>query len=412
MKILIVSQYFFPENFRVNDLAIRLQKRGHKVTVLTGIPNYPEGRAFGKYKLLSQQWVSNISVYRVPIITRGKGNKFRLIINYLSFVISALFLGPFLLRKERPDLVLSVNYSPATVGLVGTLISKLKGVPCALWVQDIWPESLKAVQAVNNKIILNYIDKLMNWIYRNNQVIFVQANSFIKIIASKEPLASKKLVFMPNWAEELFNQEPNQMSFNAGDLLPKNKTIIVFAGNLGYAQALDTIVEAAEKTRKQRIQWVIVGDGRYKRDLERLVSDRNLKNNVSILGKFPLEYMPSFFKAADILLVTLKKDKIFGMTIPGKIQSYLLSSKPILSSVDGEGQAIVRDSGAGMAVEAEDSQALADAAVLMSSLSKSELNKMGTKGYFYYQKHFNPELVISNFEKSCIQVIKSSSKQL
>jgi colanic acid biosynthesis glycosyl transferase WcaI len=403
MKILITTQYFYPENFRINDFAFKMVRRGHEVSVITGIPNYPEGKFFGSYKSLGYELIEGVSVYRVPLIPRGKSRGIQLFINYFSFLISAIIFGPFLLRKVRPDIIFSVNYSPATVGLIGAFFSKLKKVPLFLWVQDLWPDSLVATGAVRSSFIICIIDTMVRWIYRQSDLIFVQSRSFGESIKLLGDLYSKKIRYFPNWAEDTYDGDFKLVDEGLNQLLPNDKFVIMFAGNLGIAQSLKTIVKAAAEVRKYNIHWVFLGDGRQKKWLENIVTDYGLQDHISILGRYPLDDMPTFFKLADVMLVTLKQDPLFEMTVPGKIQSYLKNSKPILSALDGEGASLINQSGAGFNVNSGDFIGLANAAIKMSKLSIEELNRMGDNARRYYDKNFNVEFLLLQFENSIQQ---------
>ena len=398
MKILITTQYFYPENFRINDFAFQMVKRGHEVSVLTGVPNYPEGKFFGNYKCFRCESIDGVLVYRVPLIPRGKSRGIELAINYLSFLISAIIFGPFLLRKVRPDIIFGVNYSPATVGVVGVFFSRLKKAPLSLWVQDLWPDSLAATGAVRSDFILSAVRSMVRWIYHKSDLIFIQSRAFKDSIVSLGSVGPEKIRYLPNWAEDIFNTDVKSGDQPYLQLLPENKFIIMFAGNLGVAQSLTTIVRAATEVRDYPIHWVFLGDGRQKEWLENAVSDSGLQDNVSILGRYPLEDMPRLFKLADVMLVTLKKDLSFSMTVPGKIQSYLRNAKPILSALDGEGAAVIEESGAGFNVNCEDFMGLARAADKMSKLSPEELGKMSVNAKSYYDKNFDVDVLLSQFE--------------
>ena len=398
MKILITTQYFYPENFRINDFAFKMVKRGHEVTVITGIPNYPGGKFFGNYKILKSMNIEGVTVYRVPLIPRGKSRGFELAINYLSFLVSALIFGPFLLRKIHPDIIFSVNYSPATVGVVGVLFSKIKKAPLFLWVQDLWPESLLATGAIRSGFILSAVNILVKWIYHNSNLIFIQSRSFKEALVSQGSAEITKIRYLPNWAEDNFKTDTKLVDNPYSKLFPKNKFIIMFAGNLGVAQSLKTIVLAANEIQNYPIHWVFLGDGRQKEWLENAVCNTGLQNSISILGRYPLEEMPKFFKLADVMLVTLKKDPAFSMTIPGKIQSYLRNAKPILSALDGAGALVIDESGAGINVNSEDFSELAKGAVKMSKLSSKDLKVMSDNAKKYYNENFELEVLLSQFE--------------
>jgi glycosyltransferase involved in cell wall biosynthesis len=398
MKILIITQYFYPENFRINDFAFKMAKRGHEVSVLTGVPNYPEGKPFGKYKNLGSENIKGVAVYRVPLIARGKSRGFELALNYISFLISAFIFGPFLLRKVKPCIIFSINYSPATVGLVGVFFSKIKKAPLALWVQDLWPDSLIATGAVRSGLILGAVRSMVKFIYSKSKIIFIQSRAFKKSILPLGFSNGKKISYLPNWAEDDFNNDSKFIDDPFAKLIPRDKFIIMFAGNLGVAQSLSTIINAAIEVKNSNIHWVFLGDGRQKNWLDNVVADARLQSSISILGRYPLEDMPRFFKLADVMLVTLKTDKAFSMTVPGKIQSYLRNAKPILSALDGEGAAVIKESGAGLNVNTEDSAGLAKAAHAMSKLSQKELDKMGINASAYYNKNFDVDVLLTQFE--------------
>ena len=400
MKVLITTQYFYPENFRINDFAFKMVERGHEVSVITGVPNYPEGKFFSGYKSFTRECVDGVMVYRVPLFPRGKSRGFELVLNYLSFLISALITGPFLVRKVKPDIIFSVNYSPATVGVVGVFFSKIKKAPLFLWVQDLWPDSLVATGAVKSDVIIGIVNVMVKWIYRESDLIFVQSKSFENSIASLESSCSEKIRYLPNWAEDIYDGDVKSADEGHYQLLPKNKFIIMFAGNLGVAQSLKTIVLAAAEVRHDPIHWVFLGDGRQKEWLENTVAAHGLQNNISILGRYPLEDMPSFFKLADVMLVTLKQDLVYAMTVPGKVQSYLKNAKPILSALDGAGAAVIDESEAGFNVSSEDFIGLARAASRMSRLSTEELGQMSVNAKNYYDKNFDVDVLLSQFEAS------------
>lgn len=399
MKILITTQYFYPENFRINDFAFKMAQRGHEVSVLTGTPNYPAGKNFGNYKIFSCETINGVQVYRVPLIPRGKSRGFELAINYISFLVSALVFGPILLRKSKPDIVFSVNYSPATVGLIGAFFSKIKKVPMFLWVQDLWPDSLQATGAARSRLVLSCVGSMVSWIYGQSALIFIQSKSFSRYIRFRGVIDPEKIKYLPNWAEDTYEISSSIDVQPSHDLVPRDKFIIMFAGNLGVAQALDNVLRAADLCRDYPIHWVFLGDGREKDKLHGAVRDFGLEDHISLLGRYPLEDMPYFFDLADVMLVTLKKDPVFSTTIPGKVQSYLRSGKPILSSLDGEGASVIEDSRAGVNVGSDDYVALAEAAVRLSTLSPKALNEMGENGKDYYAEVFDVNKLLAQFER-------------
>ena len=398
MKILVISQYFYPENFRINDFAFKMVKRGHDVTVLTGLPNYPNGRLFGKYKLFTNEVINGVKICRVPLIPRGNSKKIALFLNYVSFLFSSLFFGFFKIWKESPDLIFSVNYSPPTASLIGYLYSRLFSAPLFVWVQDLWPESLTATGTVKSKRIIVWVKKVMTFLYNQTECILVQSKSFSSQI--EDSITDRnKIFYFPNWAEDVYEKNQSGEKNQFSHLVPKDKFIIMFAGNLGVAQSLETIIEAANKVKEYPIHWIFVGDGRQSEWLKNCIAERKLNNNISMLGRYPIEAMSDFFDLADVMLVTLKKDPALNLTIPGKIQSYLKNGKPILSALDGEGASVVNESGAGFNTSSENIDGLAENAIKISKMSAKELQQMSESAKEYYSNNFESMHLLSKFEK-------------
>ena len=407
MKILIVSHYFWPEQFRINDLVMSLNDRGHDVSVLTGMPNYPSGTLFEGYHWWSKRHdnMSGVPVHRVPMFLRRDGRGWQLALNYLSFVFFGCLFGPWFLRKQQFDAIFVFEPSPFTVGIPAAFMRRLKKAPMLLWVQDLWPESLQSAGAVNSPVILNGIERMVRWIYRRCDRVLIQSKGFVEPAIAAGALR-ERIDYFPNWAE----------SFYRPISVPKNSTVwnempdgfcVMFAGNLGEAQSLETIVEAAEIVKNYPdIHWVILGSGRREKWLRDALKEKKLGETVHLLGHQPVETMPSYFSKADLLLVTLKKSPVFALTIPSKIQSYLACEKPILGSLDGEGAKVISDAGAGICVPAEDGKALADAALKLYRRSKIELEQMGKSGRDYYDRCFEREILLDQLEDMMKSVVK------
>ncbi len=397
MKILIVSQYFWPENFRVNDLTQELVQRGHSVTVLTGIPNYPAGTVFEPYRKNPKafEYYSGAWVFRAPMLARGNG-AVRLFLNYLSFVIGACLYGPWRLRGQQIDVIFVFEPSPVTVGLPAILLGRIKRAPVVFWALDLWPETLAAIGVVRSTRVLGWIGHLVRFIYERCTLVLGHSRSFLPKIA-KYCSDAKKIRYFPSWAEEIFNK---------ADLVPaaevpgqKGVFNILFAGNIGEAQDLPAVLNAAESLRHNTaIRWLIVGDGRRSVWLHEEVARRGLQSHVILLGRFPVERMPSFYAHADALLVSLKKDPVFSLTIPGKVQSYLMAGVPILGMLDGEGAQVITDSNAGLVCAAGNSGGLASAVLEMFAMSIDQRKQLGENGRDYAQKEFGRGLLMDQLE--------------
>ncbi|MEO8409195.1 MAG: glycosyltransferase family 4 protein [Propionivibrio sp.] len=394
MQILVVSQYFWPENFRINDLVTELAGLGHDVTVLTGYPNYPSGSVFEDFKKNPEafQRYGAVRVVRVPLISRGT-SALRLLLNYFSFALSACTIGAWRLRSKPFDVIFAFEPSPITVGIPAALMRWLKKAPLVFWVLDLWPETLQAVGVVNSKRVLGAVGVLVSFIYSRCDLILAQSRSFIPQIR-KYCLPDSRVDYFPSWSDSTFDFERIEA---ASEIPPaENQFSILFAGNIGDAQDFPAILQAAAVLKSdRRIRWLIVGDGRSANWVREEIERRELKDNVLMLGRFPVERMASFFKHADALLVSLKDTPIFAMTIPGKLQSYLAAGIPVLAMLNGEGAEIVRRSGAGLACPAGDGHALADAVGRLFAMSREERGAMGEKGLEISSTEFDRRTLIS-----------------
>lgn len=398
MRILIVSQYFWPENFRLNELATELVLRGHEVTVLTGTPNYPTGDVFPEFKKDPEQFAQyeGVSIVRLPFVSRGQ-SKVRLVLNYLSFIVLGLTLGVWRLRRQKFDTVFAYLISPITAALPALFISKLKRAPAFIWVLDLWPETLSAVGVVRSPWLLGLVGRLVAFIYRHTDRVLIQSKGFASNV-SRYGCEPSRVRYFPGWAEQMFDGRTDNDV--APELEPFNgKFKILFAGNVGDAQDFPAILDAAEILRdRDDVRWIIVGDGRASARVEAEVEWRNLRKNVVVLGRFPAERMPSFFAGADVLLVTLRKDPIFSLTIPAKVQSYLGAARPILGMLDGEGARIIEEAGAGFSAPAGDAATLVQQVTRLIEAGAEVRAAMGASGRAYCQREFDRAKLIDQLE--------------
>jgi colanic acid biosynthesis glycosyl transferase WcaI len=397
VKILLISQYFWPENFRINDLALGLSEKGHDVTVLTGIPNYPQGRFYPGYGVFSKknQDYGGVRVVRVPIIPRGKGGTFQLIVNYLSFTVCAAFLGPLYCR-DHYDLIF-FSLSPFTEGIPAMLFKKIKKAPTVFWLQDIWPESLSATGAISSPFILKMVRILVRSIYHGCDMILTQSRVFSSYI-ERDGISPDRIRYFPNSAEELYKPVTLEADASERTNMPPGFKV-VFAGNIGAAQDFGTILSAAERIKNYKdIHWVIIGEGRMRPWVEEEVRKRGLSETVHLIGRYPMETMPRFFALADVLLVTLKKEPIFALTIPGKIQSYLACARPIIAALDGEGARVVEESGAGLACPAENPGSLAETVLRLYNVTADERASMARQGRSYFEDNFERHMLMDRLD--------------
>jgi colanic acid biosynthesis glycosyl transferase WcaI len=398
VRILVVSQYFWPEEFRINDLVRGLSDRGHKVTVLTGIPNYPGGRFFGGYGIRRnrRQQYEGAHVLRVPLIPRGKGHGIRLALNYASFALSSMVLGPFNCRGKF-DLIFICQLSPVTIALPGILFRKIKKAPMILWILDLWPESLSLAGAVKSNLILSPLKRLVEYIYRRSDLVLVASMGFMPSVANKG-VSNSRIRYFPNWHEPEFSALEAEANVVKSESLPPGFTV-VFAGNIGAAQSFETILEAAEILKDEpEIKWIIIGDGRRLNWVKEEAIKRDLGRSFHILGRRPVGEMRSFFTQAGAMLVTLQPNPAMALTVPGKIQSYMACAKPILAALDGEGRRIIEESGAGLTCPAGDAKGLSTIVSEMFHMPAVERKRMGLKGREYCERHYNRDMLISRLE--------------
>lgn len=399
MRLLVVTQYFWPENFRVNDLVEELVGRGHQVTVLTGHPNYPAGEFFPEFVAAPDKFsrYAGAEIVRVPHSARGSGGA-RLMLNYLTFAASATASGLWKLRGRRFDAIFCYEPSPITVGLPAAALRWVKKAPLAFWVLDLWPETLHAIGVVKSPAILRMVGQLVSFIYKRCDLILAQSRSFVPQIRKYAGPASR-VEYFPSWAESVFDMA-NVVA--APELAPApDKFTVMFAGNVGDAQDFPAILAAAEQLKSNdRIRWVIVGNGRLSEWLAAEVTARGLTDRFLLLGRHPVERMPDFFKHADALLVSLKDEPIFSMTIPGKLQSYLAAGIPLLAMLNGEGADVVAAARAGLACNAGDSRRLAELVLQLADMSPAERKEMGMNGLAASAAQFDRDRLITQLEES------------
>lgn len=402
MKVLLVTQYFYPENFKSNDIANELTKRGHKVTVLTGLPNYPEGKIYKNYSFFknNSEHYFGAKVIRTWLIPRGKGGGLRLFLNYFSWAFFSSIKAFFLAYRTKFDVILVHEPSPVTQGFPAIVVKKIQKIPLHFWVLDLWPESLTSAGGINNKYILSFFTKIVKYIYKESDKILISSRSFKKSIVAKGNFHDK-IIYFPNWAEDIISNGNDNYPI---PIIPEGFRVM-FAGNIGVAQDMESIMKAAYVLKdKIQIQFIIIGDGRMKETLEKFIKEKKLYNTVHLMGRFPINAMKTFFNKADALIVSLRDEMVFNLTVPAKLQAYMCTQKPILGMLNGEGAQIIKDSNCGFVAEAGDYNDLAKIILNTYNLSQIERNSLGNNGFMYYEKNFSITSCIDNLE----QILKST----
>jgi glycosyltransferase involved in cell wall biosynthesis len=403
MKLLIVTQYYWPESFLINGLSQKLCDLGHQVTVITGKPNYPEGNVFPGYTVagIDHEEFGGIEVIRIPLWPRKKG-ALGLVINYISFVLSGLWYMPKLIEGRQFDSILVFAISPITAVIPAISLKRKTGAHLVVWVQDLWPQSLSATGYVRSKLVLKLVGSMVSWIYAQTDTLLAQSHAFVREIGKLAK--SDKIFFYPNSIESpILDPEArpgeDMSCFDSG-------FSVVFAGNIGKAQAIPTLIEAATLLSQSDCQLVLVGEGSMLDWAKHEVSELKL-NNVHFIGRVESRCMPWVYQNSDALLVSLADKEIFSYTIPGKVQACFAAGKPIIASLNGEAAEVVQSSGAGLATAAEDAAELAKAILKIRNMSGADRQKMGMKGLKYFQDNFDINIQAQHLIEIIEQRIKS-----
>lgn len=389
MRILMLTQWFDPEpTFKGLLFAQELQRQGHQVQVLTGFPNYPGGKLYDGYRvrLFQRETIDGIRVLRVLLYPSHDGSGIRRLLNYLSFAVSATLGGLFL---KRPD-VAYVYHPPATIGLPAFALKIVKGVPFVYDVQDLWPDTLAATGMIRSGVILRFADRVMSRIYRSATRVVVLSDGFQNaLVARRVPL--RRIEVIPNWADEKQIAVEPRNDVHAAELGFNEHFTVTFAGNMGRGQALETVLEAAELLRDvPNFRFLLVGEG-----IEgvRLRDEANLRRlpNVEFMPRRPINEIGEILTLSDALLVHLRDDPLFSITIPSKTQAYLMSGRPILMGVRGDAARMIDDAGAGLTFEPESPTGLAEAVRALMAMTPERRHAMGVAG----QRHYNRELSLA-----------------
>ena len=390
--ILVISQYFYPEQFRINDMCLEWVKRGYKVTVLTGYPNYPGGKFFdgyGWFKKTREDW-SGIDIIRIPLTARGKGS-FRLALNYFSFVFSGFFWSRF--TKLKADYVFTFEVSPMTQALIGVWYSKRRKIPNYLYVQDLWPENVEIVTGIHSPMILRSIGSMVDHIYKNCDVIFGTSPSFVEEIKKRVKDNKDKVKYLPQYAEDFY--KPVERS-HVPEIPDDDSFKIIFTGNIGKAQGLDILPQAAALLKgKTNVKFVIVGDGRDKDTLIKQISDNNVQDIFILIDRQSPERIPELLAACDAAFISFMDDPLFEKTIPAKLQSYMACGMPIIAAASGETKRIVEEAECGYCSGIGDVVALSNTIIRIQIKDSVVLSK---NAFSYYSAYFYKKNIMDGLD--------------
>lgn len=392
MKILVVTQYFWPEEFRINDICKGLKEAGHDVEVLTGLPNYPEGKIYKGYSWFKKgvKEYNGIKIMRVPMIPRGKNSSMMLALNYVSFMVNASLKSLTLMGKKY-DRVFVFQVSPITSAVPAIILSKLKKIPSYIYIQDLWPETFYSIINIKNKKVRSKMKNICNKIYNSFDKLLIASKGYEDILL-REGFKKNKFEYFPQWAEDFYSESLKKVSEN-------RIFTVTFAGNIGKAQSVDTIIEAANLAKENKnIKWQIIGDGSEFENIKDLVKKYSLENTVDLLGRKPAKDMPKYFSSSDGLIVTLKNEEILKVTLPAKVQSYMAAGKPIIASISGEGSRIIKESKSGLVGEAEDYKALYENVIKLYDMKENERICIGNNGKEFFKENFTRDKLLNQLE--------------
>lgn len=396
--ILVISQYFYPEQFRINDMCCEWVKRGYKVTVLTGIPNYPQGRFYDGYgwtKKRKETW-NGIDIIRIPLIARGHSS-IGMVLNYFSFPVSGWFWK--IRAKIKPDYIFMFETSPMTQCKIGVWYKRKVNVPLYLYAQDLWPENVEVITGIHNKLIINPIQKMVDKIYNACDQIFVTSPSFVESVCERG-ISRNKVHYWPQYAEEFYVPMERKP---VPEIPDDGRFKVIFTGNIGYAQGLDILPKAVkilkDKGYEDRIRFVIVGDGRYKPQLEQEIAD--IKEMFIMVPRQPAERIPELLAACDVAFLSFANNDLWKKTIPAKLQSYMACGMPVIASAEGEAERVIREANCGMCSKIGNEKDLANNIEHILSCGVSEMGQNSRK---YFDQHFTKEMLMDEIDTYLVKV--------
>lgn len=385
MKILVVCQYYYPEPFRLPDICEELVKRGHDVTVVTGTPNYPMGEVYPGYEngQKMDEIVNGVTVHRCITAPRKTGTLNR-VKNYFSYpVASKKYIRTL---PGNFDVVFVNQLSPVMMAEAGIWYKKKHNKKLVLYCLDLWPESLCVGGIKKESLVYKAFKFLSKRVYRSADQILITSRSFRGYLQDMFDIADEKISYLPQYAESQFLELKEKITGEVFNLL--------FAGNIGTAQSVETIIDAAKLLINEKVLFHIVGDGI---ELENLKKRARGLSNIVFYGRKPLEDMPKYYEAADAMLVTLTDDPVISLTLPGKVQTYMAAGKPIVGAINGETALVLNDAQGGYCGPAGDSKALAEN--ILNLIHAGNTTEIGQKNRMYYSNIFLKERIVDMFLK-------------
>ncbi|MEA4911340.1 MAG: glycosyltransferase family 4 protein [Oscillospiraceae bacterium] len=407
MKLLIVSQYFYPENFRINDIAKGLVERGHAVDVLTSLPNVPGGEFFEGYSWFSrgEKEHDGVHIERVGVIRRGSGSPARWVLNCASFAFNSLFHLPHL-QKNGYDAVFVFNNSPVTKILPAKVLARRMRIPNIIYILDIWPDSmfllLGQAEGREKTLFQRAAYGLSRWLYKSADTLLISSRGFepkLRAMGLTAPIG-----YFPNYAEP--PAQGGKSRTRASLSLSADDVVLAFAGNVGVAQGLDKLVEAAKTVRDARVKYLIVGDGSALAALRAQVAQAGLAQRFVFTGWVDSAEIPSYLALCDMALVSLRANGVLDLTVPAKLQTYMYAGLPVLAFMNGAGAETVAQANCGFTASAGDEKALAAAIDRMAALPKADREAMGERGRAYCAEHFDRDKLLDGLEAAIEKAVR------
>ena len=383
-RVLIFTNHFYPEYFKINDVVDWFCSENITTSIVTSNPNYPKGKIFKGFSIFGSKKTYQIAtVYRLPIIPRGGGNKLTLSLNYLSYFISLfLFTIWLIIIHKKYDTLLIHHTSPPLLFLPALIYKKVKGAKVILWDLDMWPHTLSSVGIIKSKGLINFLEGLFKWFYKQFDHILLGSESFKEFAQKRVNL--KKTLYFPNWADLVFeSQKPIERNFD-----PTNRVIISYTGNIGQAQDLESLVKAVKLSINNNYEIRLIGDGRAKESLKSIVLAEGLKDQIKFYDSVNSNNLLGFFKESDFLYLSLNSSPLFSKTVPAKFQTYLVSGVPIIGLISGETNSLIKDNKLGFATNAGNSIALAKIFDSLSTIDDPQYQKMKSNCKNLYQSKF------------------------
>lgn len=405
MNVLLLTQWFDPEpTFKGLAFAKELQKQGHNVQVLTGFPNYPGGKVYDGYKLkfFQKETINDVSILRVPLYPSHDNSGLKRVFNYISFAFMAMLFGIFFVKKTD---VIYAYHPPLTVGVAAIIIKLFRRIPIVYDIQDLWPDTLKSTGMINNSKILTFIGYICSLVYKYVDHIVVLSPGFKETLIQRK-VPEDKITVIYNWCDEETLNTPVELSIQFKQLM-SGKFNIVFAGNIGRAQALDVIIEVARslKLSYPHIQFIMVGNGTEKQRLKEIVVSEQI-GNVVFLPQQSMKDVGAILRASDALLVHLRKDKLFEITVPSKTQAYMSIGRPIIMAVPGDAAELIIKSKSGKVAESEDSLSIKKAIVDIYSLTIEDREMLSRNAKAFYNLNLSIQQGVNKFVNVFNQVVR------